>query len=226
MSRPFLNLKVAARASTIQLSDRLELRVHRYSQCFLSSHEDPSADHPATPELRIGIPHTLTDTLRPTTFIQLPLSQPFTMEPQFPLPNASACQRCGQSCTRQIVSAGNRNGNSGRPYYTCIYGGHPRTFSTWDDNQGIVNGNPRCWCGFTSRRVTTNGPTPTDFYSCPVGRCRYSEGAPLAPEANSIAVVGVPPQYVEPLPRVDIEAQAVRMRPAYRERRHYCCVVM
>jgi hypothetical protein len=76
LSRPFLKLKVVARPSTIQLSDGPELRVRRYSQCFLPRHEDLSADRPAKPELRIGIPHTLTDAPRPTTFIQLPLPQP------------------------------------------------------------------------------------------------------------------------------------------------------
>ena len=39
--------------STIR--QRSEFWVYRYSQCFLSRHEDSSADHPATPELRIGI---------------------------------------------------------------------------------------------------------------------------------------------------------------------------
>jgi hypothetical protein len=148
------------------------------------------------------------------------------MEPQFPLPTAPVCHRCGQTCTRQIVLAGNRNGNAGRPYYACIYGQHPRTFSTWDDSRGIVNGNPRCWCGSTSRRATTNGPNPTDFYSCPAGGCGYFKDVPLAPVANGIAVVGAPPLYVRPRPEVDMEAQAVGMRPAYRGRRHCRCVVM
>lgn len=148
------------------------------------------------------------------------------MEPQFPLRLAPACQKCGEPCTRDTVSARNANGNSGRPFYTCMNVSHPRKFSTWDDRQGIVNGNPRCWCGFTSRRVATNRPTSTDFYSCPAGRCKYSGDVPLAPEANYIPVVGRAPRYAEPRPEVDMEAQAGGMKPAYRERRHYCCVVM
>ena len=148
------------------------------------------------------------------------------MEPQFPLPIAPACQRCRQPCTREIVSAENPNGNSGRPYYTCMNRQHPRKFSTWDDSRGIVNGNPRCWCGFTSRRGTTNGPTPTNFYSCPAGKCRYSEDAPLAFEANSITVVSGAPRYAEPRPKVDMEAQTIGIRPTYHNHRHYCCGVM
>ena len=148
------------------------------------------------------------------------------MEPQFPLPIAPACLNCRQSCTREITQAGNPNSNSGRPYYYCINPRHSRKFSTWDDSQGIVNGNPRCWCGFTSRRGTTNGPTPTDFYSCPAGRCRYFEDAPLAPEVNSITVVSGAPGYTEPRSRVDMEAQTVGMRRTYHKHRHYCCLVM
>jgi hypothetical protein len=148
------------------------------------------------------------------------------MEPQFPLPAPPACQTCGLPGARQIVSEGNRNGNAGRPYYVCISGRHRRTFMTWDDSQGIANGNPRCWCGSTSRRITTNGPAPTDFYSCAAGGCGYFKDAPLAPKANGVAIVGEPPPYVKPRPEVDMEAQAVGMRPAHRRRRHCCCVVM
>jgi len=146
------------------------------------------------------------------------------MEPQFPLLIAPACQECGHPGTKHAVSAWNRSGNSDRPYYFC--GRHRRKFLTWDDDQGIVNGNPLCWCRFTSRRGTTNGPIPTDFYSCPVGSCRYSQNAPPARVANSIAVVGGASQDAEPRPYVDTEAQAVGMTPACRERRHNCCVVM
>ena len=223
MSRPFLRRKAITRASTIQSPDGPELQAHRYSLCFLSRHEDPSANHPATPERRISISHTLTDAPRPITFIRLPLSRLFYHGAPVPATSPPACQRCGQPCTQQIVSEGNRNGNAGRPYYACISGRHRRTFTTWDDSQGIVNGNPRCWCGFTSRRVTTNGPAPTDFYSCAAGGCGYFKDTP---EANGIVIVAGTPPYVKPRPEVDMEAQAVGMRPAHRGRRHCCCVLM
>jgi hypothetical protein len=99
LSRPFLKRKVVTRASTIQRSDGPELRVRRYSQCFPSRHEDPSASHPATPERRISISHTLTDAPRPITFIRLSLSQlfyhgapvPATSSPSMPNVRAARC---------------------------------------------------------------------------------------------------------------------------------------
>ncbi len=162
-------------------------------------------------EIRIGVSHTITGAPRPT-IASPPLSQPSTMEPQFPLPAAPACRRCRQACIRQTVSERNRNGHSGRPYYTCMNSAHPREFSTWDDSRGIVSGNPRCSCRFTSRRVTVNEPTPGDFYSCPAGVCRFSE------DVKGIAVVGGAPGYTGSRFEVREEAQD--------EHRRCNCVVM
>ena len=148
------------------------------------------------------------------------------MEPQFPLRTPPACLTCGQPCSREIVQANNPNGNAGRWFYTCKNGEHGRELSCFDDRQGIANGNPQCWCGFTSRRVRNKGPTESYFYSCPAGSCRYTRDAPLVPEANTPAVVGTPPRYAESRPKVDVETHVFGTSPGYSRPCCYCCVVM
>lgn len=170
------------------------------------------------------------------------------MNPTFPLPAAPRCLRvrCGRPCTRGIVTEGNRNGNEGRPYYTCwdiacMTGFDKPKFSTWDDNIGIFRGNPQCWCGFRSRRNTSDRPGTAYYYSCSVGGCRFIVDVPrgpgtdrtrvavaefefahtsqLGPQAGSVAAVSQGPRYaaVQAAVEFNIEAQRTRRTPIYNE---------
>jgi hypothetical protein len=139
--------------------------------------------------------------------ILLVLLHPFIMEPSFPLDprrGIPTCRMCGRACTRDMVTIRNPIGHVGRFYYHCYpcpreRSGAHGVFSTWDDYEGITNGNPRCRCGFTSRR-DTNRTTKEDFFACPN---RYNKGCGWSmtcsdvatPQANSIAVVKTSPQY-------------------------------
>jgi hypothetical protein len=122
------------------------------------------------------------------------------MEPTFPLPRhaSPACKKCGLRCVRQTWAVTNRNGNAGRPFYTCLgsqHQPHPREFSTWDDYEGIFKGNPRCSCGYTSRVSTIKGRIPPSFFSCAVGGCGFSQNAPFTPGIRP----GPRGNYVEPV---------------------------
>jgi hypothetical protein len=125
------------------------------------------------------------------------------MEPQFPLDPRSppTCRECGNPCTRRIVGPRNPIGNPGRPYYACD-DGHEKLFSTWDDYEGITNGNPPCKCPrpFTSRRDKSR--RGIDFYSCPNrfnGGCGWSrtcdDQLAIVPRPNNIPVAGAVPQF-------------------------------
>jgi hypothetical protein len=124
------------------------------------------------------------------------------MAPQFPLDprNPPTCRRCGKHCTRLIVTPRNPIGHLDRPYYSCN-DGQERTFSTWDDYEGITHGNPPCRCGFTSRRDTNR--KGEDFFACPNrfnGGCGWSmtcnDQLTIVPRPNnSIPVAGTVPRY-------------------------------
>ena len=79
------------------------------------------------------------------------------------------------------VRRSNPIGNSGRPYYVCSNREHKRrTFITFDDNIGIITGNPQCNCGYISR-LSNRRDGDGQFYSCPVGRCQFTRNGPLLP---------------------------------------------
>lgn len=102
-------------------------------------------------------------------------------EPTFPLAQPPTCLKCG--CPGGLVQTRHSNpiGNSGRPYYVCSIGRHEsNTFITFDDNIGIVTGNPRCNCGYISR-LSNRRDGDGQFYTCPVGRCRFKRNGPLLP---------------------------------------------
>ncbi|KPM43186.1 hypothetical protein AK830_g3361 [Neonectria ditissima] len=92
------------------------------------------------------------------------------MEAKFPLQTAPQCLRCARPCTRKITSASNRNGNAGRPYYSCAHASHSFKFACWDDGRGLSPANPECECGYASRQFTSLGE---DFFGCPVGACGW-----------------------------------------------------
>jgi hypothetical protein len=95
------------------------------------------------------------------------------MDPQFPLSRAPACLICDEPCTLDTVKESNEHGNAGRPYYFCLDPSHDRKFSTFNDYKGIYDVNPRCRCGFTSRRGISNGPNGKEFFNCSVGGCGF-----------------------------------------------------
>ena len=109
-------------------------------------------------------------------------------EPTFPLAQPPTCLECG--CPGDLVPAARRSnpiGNAGRPYYICSRGGHERdTWITFDDNIGIVAGNPQCDCGSISR-LSNRRDGDGQFYSCPVGRCRFKRnGRSLPPQSTQM----------------------------------------
>ncbi|OCK80220.1 hypothetical protein K432DRAFT_328720 [Lepidopterella palustris CBS 459.81] len=104
-------------------------------------------------------------------------------EPTFPLAQPPTCSECGSpGYLEPATHHDNPIGNAGRPYYRCSCG----KWITFDDNIGISAGNPRCYCRYICRlsnRRDGNGR----FYSCPVGRCRFTRnGPPLPPQMTQM----------------------------------------
>ncbi|RGP73569.1 hypothetical protein FLONG3_6306 [Fusarium longipes] len=96
------------------------------------------------------------------------------MTAQFPLTYPPTCPQCDQLATRARVDAGKRSNTANRPYYYC-QSGHKRQFVTWDDMEGISPHNPRCRCGYHSRRNQGNGPIPSEWYACASKTCSFSQ---------------------------------------------------
>jgi hypothetical protein len=151
------------------------------------------------------------------------------MEAQFPLRRPPTCRQpsCGKPCTLSTVNETNANGHINRPYYFCT-NGHPSIFSTFNDSQGIVEGNPQCLCGWTSRKSITNKEPRKYFYCCPVGNCGFNRGAGMVSATDGSAFGTPPPHYSGQRPEVDRQPQGFAMKhqgfmtePAHRER--YCC---
>jgi len=115
------------------------------------------------------------------------------MEPSFPLNQPPTCN-CGHTANPQTVNSQNTHGHVGRPYFRCedVCHGGKSIFISWNDHQGIVEGNPRCVCGFTSR-IGINNQTQQQWFHCPVGRCRFNEDVPAGYAASwRDGVVGSP----------------------------------
>ncbi|KAJ4005960.1 hypothetical protein NW752_001207 [Fusarium irregulare] len=96
------------------------------------------------------------------------------MTAQFPLTYPPTCPQCDQLATRARVDAGKRSNTANRPYYYC-QSGHKRQFVTWDDMEGISSHNPRCRCGYHSRRNQGNGPIPSEWFACASKTCSFSQ---------------------------------------------------
>ena len=121
----------------------------------------------------------------PHTAPELPGSRPLNemqvAEPTFPLAQTPICLQCGFLGKRLMVHHGNPIGNAGRSYYRCSSGIHEsHVFITFDDNIGIIPGNPRCNCGFISR-LSKGRNGDHQFCSCPVGSCRFVWNGLLLP---------------------------------------------
>lgn len=109
--------------------------------------------------------------------ILIALSRP--LQPQLPLSHP-CCQRCGRtsSLRRLITKPSNRNGNAGRPYYICTRcnGKSKRGWVSWDDEHGIRDGNPVCYCGALSRQdreAKNRERNGLGFWTCATGSCDY-----------------------------------------------------
>ncbi len=112
--------------------------------------------------------------------ILLALSQP--LRPQFPLTHPS-CRHCGWEPRFNCTVWTERNGNFGRPYFICVKCKHHNRgvqhregWITWDDERGICDGNPPCYCGALSRqdRAGANTSMPGQgFWTCATGSCDY-----------------------------------------------------
>ncbi|KAH7240257.1 uncharacterized protein BKA55DRAFT_596844 [Fusarium redolens] len=96
------------------------------------------------------------------------------MSLQFPLIQPPICPLCPNTPIRARVDLGKRGPTAGRPYYYC-QADHKRQFVTWDDMLGISSTNPRCRCGYYSRRNEGNGPVPSAWYNCASRRCYFSQ---------------------------------------------------
>jgi hypothetical protein len=109
--------------------------------------------------------------------ILIALSRP--LQPQLPL-RQPRCRHCSSttSLRRSIVGRSNWNRNVGRPYYTCdpCPSNSKRRWVAWDDEHGICDGNPVCFCGGLSRQDrmgTSSGRTGWGFWTCATGSCDY-----------------------------------------------------
>ncbi|KAI9888408.1 MAG: hypothetical protein M1814_000500 [Vezdaea aestivalis] len=105
----------------------------------------------------------------------------------FPLVNPPNCRTCRRAGTREITEQYNKNGNAGRPYYTCKNKDPACTasfkFIVFDDDVGIDVANPLCRCqtpkparqnrvsiGFGGRKKWNTG---TGFWTCSTAQCGF-----------------------------------------------------
>ena len=103
-------------------------------------------------------------------------SWPF--QPRFPLlyPRCRVCDLA--TLHRRITQPSNPNGNAGRPYYICISCERKdgKGWVTWDDERGVRNSNPSCYCGNLSRQDQVGigrGRRGLGFWTCATGSCDY-----------------------------------------------------
>lgn len=86
--------------------------------------------------------------------------------PRFPLLQPPRCNKCDRPCNRE---------SRGRRFCYCCpcTGPQNKSWSTWDDAEGVQPGNPVCDCGFYCR-VATNNTTGKSFERCAVGQCEMT----------------------------------------------------
>jgi hypothetical protein len=88
----------------------------------------------------------------------------------FPI-SAPNCLQCGQPTNKYITKTSNRNGNAGRPYYTCSGCGK---FSTFADVRGNDISNPLCYCNSTAKRQRSGARKGKKVhYVCRLGTCNF-----------------------------------------------------
>jgi hypothetical protein len=83
------------------------------------------------------------------------------------------CPTCDEKSTRFITRTGNRNGNTGRPYYKCV---PCNKFIVFDDTRGNDVRNPLCKCGRSSKKCVAGKDTkfPRNlWYGCRLGKCNF-----------------------------------------------------
>ncbi|KAE9381898.1 hypothetical protein N431DRAFT_393582 [Stipitochalara longipes BDJ] len=117
------------------------------------------------------------------------------MDPRFPLQEPPLCRQCKHPSAPEIVREQNQNGHPGRRYFHCNHGCHRESkFVAWNDSQGIVNRNPRCVCGYTSR-IGIRNESRTEFFHCPVGWCGFYQDVPPGYGAGYMTGAAGPPGY-------------------------------
>lgn len=83
------------------------------------------------------------------------------------------CCICQVPTTRHITRNSNRTGNANRPYYKCL---PCNEFKCFEDDRGILYGNPLCECRIPSR-MQVSGPhrrVPRGVhYVCRWGECDF-----------------------------------------------------
>ncbi|WZH42134.1 hypothetical protein QYS62_003124 [Fusarium acuminatum] len=108
-----------------------------------------------------------------------------TMSLQFPLIRPPSCPLCPNTPIRARVDTGRRSQHAHRPYYYC-QADHKRQFVTRDDILGISNANPRCQCGFHSRRNEGSGPVPSAWYNCASRQCSFNQNIEADDSVESV----------------------------------------
>lgn len=90
------------------------------------------------------------------------------------------CRDCKVPTTRATTdNANTKLGNAGRPYYKCTVQGH-RGFYCFDDDRGIFEDNPSCYCGRPSRfGVGRTAPSHSRelVHQCATSACDYNDKA-------------------------------------------------
>ncbi|KAF1960422.1 hypothetical protein CC80DRAFT_489575 [Byssothecium circinans] len=129
----------------------------------------------------------MTDTMRVEslgpgrpTYFDVPVSEiliALSRQPQLPL-SQPRCRHSTTSLRRFTTGSFNPNGNVGRPYYLCIQcpSNNRKGWVTWDDERGIRDGNPVCYCGVLSRQDRMgieSGRAGLGFWTCATGSCDY-----------------------------------------------------
>lgn len=106
------------------------------------------------------------------------ISISWSFQPRFPLLHPR-CRVCGSATLHhRITQPSNPNGNAGRPYYVCIpcKRNNREGWVTWDDERGVRNSNPSCYCGDFRRQDQEGigrGRHGLDFWTCSTGSCDY-----------------------------------------------------
>ncbi|KAE9366491.1 hypothetical protein N431DRAFT_76209 [Stipitochalara longipes BDJ] len=113
--------------------------------------------------------------------------------PRFTPASPPRCRFCAQPTVFRTVLPSNPDGNAGRPYFICCscpnfnvgtsevedVSTEGSQWVTWNDTVGVEDGNPKCWCGNSSRydqvgaASTSKLPPKTGFYSCAWGDCGF-----------------------------------------------------
>ncbi|KAI5926283.1 hypothetical protein F4810DRAFT_656258 [Camillea tinctor] len=101
----------------------------------------------------------------PFNSIGIPLEPPPTQPP--------ICKKCKRASEYFITRRSNRNGNAGRPCYKCL---PCDNFLVFCDRRGNDPENPKCHCGYSSKRQITGRSKSVPgrvHYVCRLGECDF-----------------------------------------------------